>query len=120
MAYNKFGKQYGSELRSTEHGASLYHTWRTVRRHDHCEEWDYFPTFYDWAMNNGFELGAKMFVLDANKPYSADNCIWFACHKDETLFDHQRIRKWNKTVNRIRKHYGMPPLEGTSYAEFQL
>jgi hypothetical protein len=23
--------------------------------------------------------------------------------------------EWNKTVNRIRKHYGMPPLEGTEY-----
>jgi hypothetical protein len=91
--------------------------WRKVRKYPHCREWGYFPTFYKWAMQNDYTLGAWIRLIDENKPYEPDNCIWHIPGLDEKNVLVSWADDWNKTVNRIRKHYGMPPLEGTDYGD---
>ena len=119
MARRDYGKPYDPALRKTEHGEKLYNVWRRVRRYPHCEEWDYFPTFYEWAMQSEYTLGAWLRLRDQDKPFSPDNYIWYVTREkeDNYLYDEQWIADWNKTVNRIRKHFGLPPLEGTSYGD---
>ena len=110
-------RQYDPALRKTAHGAKLYNAWKKLRRDTHAEEWDFFPTFYNWAMQNGYVNGSFLRLVDETGAYEPNNCTWRSPGNDadyppSTLsWEH----KWNETVNRIRKHYGMPPLEGTKY-----
>ena len=111
MARHNYGEPYDPALRQTEHGTKLYNAWRHMRRYPHCEEWNHFPTFYEWAMQNGYKLGAWLSKIDDDKPFEEKNCVWYF------LSDEKRVADWNRAVNRIRKHYGMPPLEGTKYGD---
>ena len=116
MARLKYGVPYDPAIRKTECGKHLYNTWRRIRKCTHCKEWDYFPTFYDWALQSGYELGAWLRRFDDNEPYNEENSYWYTAG-DDYLYDEQWIADWNRAVNRIRKHYGMPPLEGTVYGD---
>lgn len=39
-----------------------------------CEDWKHWPTFAEWATNNGWEKGLEIDRLDNSKGYSPDNC----------------------------------------------
>lgn len=110
----RYGKPYDPKMRETEHGKHLYSFWRKVNHSPHCEEWGWFPAFYDWATKNGYEIGMRLQLIDDSQPYSPDNCEWcfpiYERSPTATWAD-----DWNKAANRIRKYFGMPPLEGTSY-----
>ena len=108
---------YDPALRKTEHGSNLYQTWRKILHYPHCEEWDYFPTFYEWAMHNGYEVGMWVRRKDKKVPFNAQNCYLYVPNDDGVGIPKESIDRWNKTVNRIRKYYGMPPLEGTDYGD---
>ena len=109
-------RTYDPALRKTPVGKHLYYHWKTMRKNPHTEEWDLFQNFYEWAVNSGCTPEAKLCLIDAALPYSPDNCEWNT-KADEEAIDQERVAAWNKAVNRIRKHYGMPPLEGTSYGD---
>ena len=111
------GNPYDSSLRKTEHGKNLYNAWQRIRRLPHCNEWDTFPAFYEWAMQSGYTLGAWLRIIDRTDPYSPDNCWWHTPGDTDEEISYEWADSWNKTVNRIRKHYGMPPLEGTTYGD---
>ena len=115
MARHKFGEPYDPKLRETEHGSKLYQCWRKIRMSEHYEDWCYFPNFYNWAMQNGYQTGAWLRKTDANKPFEPDNCTWYYPCEESRNIPQSWVDSWNESVNRIRKHYGMPPLEGTDY-----
>lgn len=112
------GECYDPEIRTSESGVRLYNAWRKLRKNPHCEEWDNYPAFYNWAMQSGYVLGAWLRLKEDTNTYNPDNCVWYI----PVLVDGGPPKptwedEWNKTVNRIRRHYGMPPLRGTSYDE---
>ena len=42
-----------------------------------CDEWfNDFKTFYDWAMNNGYEPGLTIERVNVDGNYEASNCTW--------------------------------------------
>lgn len=93
-------------------GTALYNKWDYAKKGGLCEEWEDFNAFCLWALNNGFECGKTLTRKDASKPYAPDNCLWcdeYCSNKgvDKTEW----VKKWNKTVNRIRVAYGMEPFE---------
>ena len=105
-----YGQKYDREMRETEHGSRLYQVWRRLRSHPYAEEWGCFPPFYSWAINSGYTIGARLQRVDDSLPYGPDNCEWYVTEE----IPQDWADKWNKTVNMIRKHYGMPPLGGGS------
>lgn len=112
------GKTYDPALRKTEHGSKLYEIWKRIRKSPHSKEWDYFPAFYEWAMQNGHENGAWLRLIDKSGTYHPGNCVWYlpgVCENSSRPASWED--SWNTAVNRIRKHYGMPPLEGTDYGD---
>jgi len=74
-------------------GESLHIIWKEMRRRcnnpkpNQCahykdkgitiyEEWNYWPTFADWAFANGYVEGLSLERKDNNKNYCPDNCIF--------------------------------------------
>lgn len=74
---------------------------------------DDFLEFFEWSLDNGYEPGAKLRRKDEGKPWNPDNLYWKAPDvKIQPFFGEEQkeaIEKWNKTVNRIRVHYGLEP-----------
>lgn len=111
------GEPYDPAIRKTEHGKKLYVTWVRVVSYPHHKDWENFSSFYDWAMNNGYELGAWLRRFNNEEPFSPDNCIWYIPKSEKEYIPPEWADEWNKAVNRIRKHFGLPPLEGTDYGD---
>ena len=109
----RYGDPYDPKIRESEHGSRLYQTWKRLRKHQHSEEWDSFLPFYIWATKSGYVIGARLRLRNDLNPYAPDNCVWDI--PEDPQIPQSWADEWNKSVNRIRKHYGMPPLEGTSY-----
>ena len=104
---------YDKATKETPEWKSLYSKWRQIKKCSHSKEFSRCQDFYDWAMANGFEIAAKLELLDDSKPYSPDNCRWKPPEVKKTFYTEEEkrwIAKWNKTVNVIRRYYGMKPL----------
>lgn len=104
---------YNKDLKETQEFKFLYNKWRWLMRQPHVKAFDVFQAFYDWSMENGFVIGAKLERRNDNKPFSPLNCVWTSprckriSHTDE---DKAWISLWNETVNRIRRHFGLEPI----------
>ena len=109
-------KTYDPALRESEQGKRLYYYWKEVHKKPHDTEWDDFPGFYEWAMSSGFEPDSRLRLIDSEQPYSPNNCTWENKPNEKDTISKARAAEWDAVVNRIRKHFGMEPLEGTSYA----
>ena len=109
---------YDPEMRQSDHGRRLYDYWRKVKKDTDSEEFMEFPDFFNWAMANGYTVGAKLFRYDAEDPFSPENCFWVSrsdCANGATSppRDREWEQKWDETVNRIRVHYGIKPLHSS-------
>ena len=109
---------YDPQLRKTEHGRRIYAYWRRIRMDEFSPEFEEFPGFYHWAMENGYTVGARLLKYDLDEPYTPDNCFWLA-REDWKIGDAEEQRnrameqKWDATVNRIRLHFGMEPIHSS-------
>lgn len=56
-----------------------------------CPEWDDFPVFYQWAMENGYGPGLSLDRVDNDLGYNPSNCRWSTRHEQAN----------NKRSNRI-------------------
>lgn len=110
-------RKYDPNQRQSEHGSRLYQLWRKIKKLPHDEVWVDYRTFYNWAMESGYELDMFLRLIDDNEPWGPNNCVWIVHGSKKNYIPSEWADGWNKTVNRIRKHYGMPPLEGTSYGD---
>ena len=106
---------YDPQLKQTPEWKSLYGRYHAVKTSVYQDIFPTFQQFYDWAMANGFVCGAKLSRKDPNKPFTPDNCFWeLPERKEQHMTVDERnefIDRWNKTVNRIRVHYGLEPFE---------
>lgn len=72
-------------LNNKDHGLSktkLYSYWHNVKKRDNaknniCSEWDNnFINFYNWAIENGYQDGYRLVLIDEDKSYQPHNCEW--------------------------------------------
>ena len=105
--------RYDPNFKKSPDGQKLYDSWRNItKRGGRCKEWDDFGVFCKWAIANGHKKGTQLKRFDTSKPFSPDNCY---VHECDGIASEKNVCKdwcdlWNKTVNRIRAHYGMEPV----------
>ena len=104
---NKWKKHGGSDTR-------LYHVWQSMKDRCYnentakypnyggrgivvCDEWkNDFGAFQDWALPHGYNDGLTIDRIDANGPYSPDNCRWAT----------QKEQQNNRTNNHLLTYNG--------------
>ena len=106
---------YHAGMRQTEAGGRLYPYWQRIKAHGIAQEFTAFADFYIWSLKNGYTLGAKLFRHDPAEPYGPDNCFWvpydeWVENPNRPHMSHEWQQKWDKTVNRLRLHFGMKPI----------
>lgn len=108
---------YDPEIRQSKSGARLYQTWKRMRKHLHNEDWDKFEAFYRWSIEEGYVPGDRLKRYDDTLPHGPDNSFWQG--QDEGEFSLMRTlewcEKWDQTVNKLRKQFGLPPLKEDGY-----
>lgn len=93
---------------------TLRKKWRNIRMHPHAPEWDDAEEFLRWCQESGYKPFSILRRRDLSLPYGPENCYWDdpkgvpPLAEDEEL---EAIRRWNKTVNVLRKHFGLPLFE---------
>lgn len=112
-----------SNIKHGQKGTSLYNRWKTMRQRCNnpkcksyknygargikvCEDWDNFNTFYEWAINNGYDEKLELDRIDNNKGYSPNNCRW----TDSLSNNHNRritVKIENLTLREIAEKYGI-------------
>lgn len=64
--------------------------------------------FVETCIEKGYALGSKLYRLDSTLPWGPDN-IRVAGGEVPPQRDDEWALKWNKTVNRLRRHWGLEP-----------
>ena len=62
----------------------------------YCKEWNHFESFYEWAINNGYNDNLSIDRINVNGNYCPENCRWTT---------------WNVQVNN-RRNFGKYPYYG--------
>lgn len=101
---------YDPSLRLTESGRRLYEIWKRIRREGCDPCFDTFPVFYEWALSTDYIAGDKLLRYDESMWYSPENSYWFGpTHAQiSPTWKEEWCKKWDKTVNVIRRHFGLP------------
>ena len=105
-------RSYDPELRTSEHGRRLYETWKRIRKSEHDASFENYQDFYNWAIANGYSLGDILMRRSASLPYDPKNCYWKASKRDDMSAEWaiDWCEKWNKTVNVLRRYFGLPEI----------
>lgn len=106
----------------TKHGmrhTRIYAIWRSMRQRCQnpncccyskygergiavCEEWNDFPTFLKWAMDNGYRDDLTIDRIDVNGNYCPENCRW-ATRTQQA--NNKRNTKYLKVKNSIKSFH---------------
>ncbi|MFI1790853.1 hypothetical protein ACH40D_20825 [Streptomyces olivaceoviridis] len=61
----------------------------------HCDEWDTFTPFMEWAMANGYADGLELDRIDPDKNYTPKNCRWVT--KRQNIRNRDRV--WSDNLD---------------------
>lgn len=109
---------YTPEMRDSEHGRRLYRYWIDIHNDTDSVTFAEYPGFFEWAMANGYTVGAKLLRHDESKTFTPENCFWVTpselkAMRAEKDPDKQWMRLWDRTVNRLRRHFDMEPIHSS-------
>ena len=69
-----------------------------------CDEWINNPqSFYDWAINNGYEEGLSIDRIDVNGNYEPNNCRWVDNKTQSNNRNNNVILEYNNEKHNIKE-----------------
>jgi hypothetical protein len=104
-------KTQETAYRNTPEGDALYCKWKRMASEGRAQCWSRFGAFYEWAKGEGYCKGDNILRIDESLPWGPDNAYVREYGLDLVYRigrNKDFIARWNKTVNRIRAHYGLP------------
>lgn len=102
-------------------GTKLYDVYCTMKKrcynkHNHkyydygdrgikiCDEWlNNFMTFYNWAMNNGYQEGLSIDRIDVNGNYEPSNCRWATCKTQQNNRRNNVLLTYNNKIQTLKQ-----------------
>lgn len=75
-----------------------------------CEEWHNYPTFKEWAMNNGYADNLTIDRIDNHGNYEPSNCRWATAKEQQnnTSYNHNiTMNGETKTITEWAEIYGI-------------
>lgn len=87
---------------------ALNRYWGIVQSKPHDPDWENFDIFADYCIENGWRLGLSITRPNPSKPWGPDNCDIGG--RQRSAEEQQSINRWDATVAKIRRAYGLPPL----------
>ena len=86
---------------------TLYARWKALVNQNVSAVFTDFEKFFRWSINNGYEYGKRLVLIDPNGQYAPGNCEWVDISSDvksgfTKTQQEEAIRAWNKAVNKIR------------------
>lgn len=92
---NLYSIYHGMKNRCYNKNQIAYQKWYGNRGIKICKEWEKsFDSFYQWAINNGYQQGLSIDRIDNSKDYCPDNCRFVNAH---TQVANRSTLKTNKT-----------------------
>lgn len=82
--------------------------WKKVPTSERTGCWEDFSGFSQWAMAHGWTPSSHLTKHDQDLPHSPENSFF----SEFSPADRELLDRWDATVNKLRKHYGLPPLGG--------
>lgn len=75
-----------------------------------CDEWDSYETFYNWAIQNGYDHDLTIDRINNNDGYSPSNCRWISHAEQQNNRSNrvtQIINGEEMTLKQIAERYGL-------------
>lgn len=89
--------------------------WYMMRAREMDPVWEDKEEFFRWCRETGYMPGDKLCRCDTDMPFGPENCYWLSPSGQKkavpTDMRADVIRKWNRTVNVIRRHFGFTPFK---------
>lgn len=112
-------QKHDTSVYRTKGCRSLYARWCRLHKSEFGAEFKDYEVFYEWSLAAGYKYGALLLRRNPELPHSPDNSYW-EIPGDVVIkgkMTERWVALWNETVNRIRLHYGLPPVEEAHLAE---
>lgn len=87
---------------------NLQYNWRKINRDDSENLFLGFRDFADWSLENGYDYGMRLYMIDPDKGWSRDNCEWIDIEKgpeQPCRVMREMAKQWDKFIIPIRKRF---------------
>lgn len=89
--------------KSTKYNLQYY--WGKIRNDGSENRFREFRHFAAWSLENGYDYGKKIRMIDPNKGWSKDNCEWIEIEEQRSSAMRACVKQWDKFIIPIRKRF---------------
>ena len=97
MSQTRFYKRWRGIIDRCNNSKTINYKYYGAKGIKVCDEWLKFETFYEWAMNNGYQEGLTLDRIDNSGNYEPSNCRWVT----------MKVQNNNASFNKVIEYKGV-------------